>query len=398
MSQLIMQIEKRFVDKKTGQIFFQFQLGPFKKSMATTVGVALRRVLMGSSKTIAITSAHGDLYQGNSLREDVFEFSLNLQQVVIKSNIFPFLGTAKLQKKGPAIVTAADIILPEGLSLVNPYQYLCTLNEGYTLNLALVLSSPARSRFESGVPLKSAITTNSANQGNINNESLPVNDLRRSINQRKKKAFNESEKAPKKSVTILTKDSPKSLPLDSILVDPIYAPIQSCSFEIINVVGSYFPEYMELTKSGLNQTPEYLRMSIATNGSIEPVSAIQDAIQELYGALSLFLPLSYVFASSYNVISSFNLYQLPNQQSKYLAKYYFDEICKKIDLINLNLSLEIELLLRRNGISTLDNIIKTPLLTLKGIGFTNKEFLELKQAISKFGFWKDVTLTQWELI
>lgn len=393
-----MQIEKRFVDKKTGQIFFQFQLGPFKKSMATTVGVALRRVLMGSSKTIAITSAHGDLYQGNSLREDVFEFSLNLQQVVIKSNIFPFLGTAKLQKKGPAIVTAADIILPEGLSLVNPYQYLCTLNEGYTLNLALVLSSPARSRFENGVPLKSAIITNSANQGNINNENLPVNDLRRSINQRKKKAFNESEKAPKKSVTILTKDSPKSLPLDSILVDPIYAPIQSCSFEIINVVGSYFPEYMELTKSGLNQTPEYLRMSIATNGSIEPVSAIQDAIQELYGALSLFLPLSYVFASSYNVISSFNLYQLPNQQSKYLAKYYFDEICKKIDLINLNLSLEIELLLRRNGISTLDNIIKTPLLTFKSIGFTNKEFLELKQAISKFGFWKDVTLTQWELI
>lgn len=393
-----MQIEKRFVDKKTGQIFFQFQLGPFKKSMATTVGVALRRVLMGSSKTVAITSAHGDLYQGNSLREDVFEFSLNLQQVVIKSNIFPFLGTAKLQKKGPAIVTAADIILPEGLSLVNPYQYLCTLNEGYTLNLALVLSSPARTRFESGIPLKSAITTTSTNQGNINNENLPVNDLRRSINQRKKKIFNEGEKVTKKSVTTLTKDSPKSLPLDSILVDPIYAPIQSCSFEIINVVGSYFPEYMELTKSGLNQTPEYLRMSIATNGSIEPVSAIQDAVQELYGALSLFLPLSFVFASSYNVTSSFNIYQLSNQQSKHLAKYYFDEICKKIDLINLNLSIEIELLLRRNGILTLDNIIKTPLLTFKNIGFTNKEFIELKQAISKFGLWNDVNLTQWEII
>jgi len=393
-----MQIEKRFVDKKTGQIFFQFQLGPFKKSMATTVGVALRRVMMGSSKTVAITSAHGDLYQGNSLREDVFEFSLNLQQVIIKSNIFPFLGTAKLQKKGPAIVTAADIILPEGLSLVNPYQYLCTLNDGYTINLALVLSSPARNRFESGIPLKSAITTNSTNQGNINNENLPVNDLRHSINKRKKKVFNEGEKAPKKSVTNLTKDSPKSLPLDSILVDPIYAPIRSCSFEIINVVGSYFPEYMELTKSGFNQTPEYLRMSVATNGSIEPVYAIQDAVQELYGALSLFLPLSFVFTSSYNVISSFNFYQLSNQQSKNLAKYYFDEICKKIDLVNLKLSVEIELLLRRNGILTLDNIIKTPLLTFKNIGLTNKEFIELKQAISKFGFWNDVDLTQWEII
>jgi DNA-directed RNA polymerase alpha subunit len=155
---------------------------------------------------------------------------------------------------------------------------------------------------------------------------------------------------------------------------------------------------MELTKSGLNQTPEYLRISIATNGSIEPVLAVQDAIQELYGALSLFLPLSYVFASSYNVTSSFDINNISNQQSKHFAKNYFDELCKKIDLINLNLPVEIELLLRRNGISTLGSIIKTPLLTFKNIGFTNKEFLELKKAISKFGFWKDISLANWETI
>jgi hypothetical protein len=29
MTQSMMKIEKRFVDKKTGQIFFQFRLGPF---------------------------------------------------------------------------------------------------------------------------------------------------------------------------------------------------------------------------------------------------------------------------------------------------------------------------------------------------------------------------------
>lgn len=393
-----MKIEKRFVDKKTGQIFFQFQLGPFKKTMATTVGVALRRVMMGSSKTVAITSAHGDLSQGNSLREDVFEFSLNLQQVSIKSTVLPFLGTAKLQKKGPAIVTAGDIILPEGLLLVNPYQYLCTLNEGYNLNLALVLSSPARTRFESGVPLKSAIPLNTLNQINTNNENLPVQDLRRSLSRRKKKDFVEGEKNHKKSNNLLTKDSPKSLPLDSILVDPIYAPIQSCSFEIINVVGSYFPEYMELTKSGLNQTPEYLRMSIVTNGSIEPVLAIQDAVQELYGSLSLFFPLTHVFASHYNVISAFDLKDLQKSPTNQITKYYFDEICKKIDLVNLNLSNENELLLRRNGISTLGNILATPLSVLKRIGITNKAFTELKLSISKFGFWKDITTKDWEII
>nr|YP_009550581.1 RNA polymerase subunit alpha [Eustigmatophyceae sp. Chic 10/23 P-6w]QAA11518.1 RNA polymerase subunit alpha [Eustigmatophyceae sp. Chic 10/23 P-6w] len=397
MSQLMMKIEKRFVDKKTGQIFFQFQLGPFKRTMATTVGVALRRVMIGSSKTIAITSAHGDLYQGDSLREDVFEFSMNLQQVVIKSVVFPFLGTGKLQKKGPAIVTAGDIILPDGLELVNPYQYLCTLNEGYTLNLALVLSSPSRTRFESGIPLKSAVPLNTLGQINNSDENIPIQDLPNTINRRrKKKDLVDGEKNGKKLPNILTKDSPKSLPLDSILVDPIYAPVQSCSFEIINVVGSYFPEYLELTKSGLNQTPEYLRMSIVTNGSIEPVLAVQDAVHELYGALSLFTPLTHIFSSYYNTLLAFNFNELAGNRSNQIIKQYFDVICKKIDLANLGLSIENELSLRRNGISTLGHLISLPLSVLRTLGLTSKDFLEVKSGLNKLGFWKDITIKDWE--
>jgi DNA-directed RNA polymerase alpha subunit len=397
MSQLMMKIEKRFVDKKTGQIFFQFQLGPFKRTMATTVGVALRRVMMGSSKTIAITSAHGDLYQGDSLREDVFEFSMNLQQVVIKSVVFPFLGTGKLQKKGPAIVTAGDIILPDGLELVNPYQYLCTLNEGYTLNLALVLSSPSRTRFESGIPLKSAVPLNTLGQITSSDENIPVQDLPNTINRRRKKRdLGDGEKNGKKSPNILTKDSPKSLPLDSVLVDPIYAPVQSCSFEIINVVGSYFPEYLELTKSGLNQTPEYLRMSIVTNGSIEPVLAVQDAVQELYGALSLFTPLTHIFSSYYNTLLAFNFKELSRNRSDQIIKQYFDIICKKIDLANLGISIENELSLRRNGISTIGHLISLPLSVLKSLGLTSKEFIELKSSLNKLGFWKEITVMDWE--
>lgn len=395
MNQLLMKIEKRFVDKKTGQIFFQFQLGPFRKTMATTVGVALRRVMIGSSKTVAITSAHGDLFNGNSLREDVFEFSLNLQQVIIKSTVFPFLGTAKLQKKGPAIVTAGDITLPDGLSLVNPYQYLCTLNEGYNLNLALVLSSPARTRFESGVPLKLSSTSLSQNT-NID-DNLSVQDLRHSINKTKKKDLIDREK-DQKFINVLTKDSPQALPLDSILVDPVYAPIQSCSFEVINVVGSYFNEYMELTKSGLNQTPEYLRMSITTNGSIEPVLAVKDAVQELYGALSIFFPLSQIFANYYNAISSCEIQHSKTIELGQIKHHYYEEICKKLDLINLNLSIRNEILLRRNGMTTIGNIIETPIIELKRIGLNDKEFVELKTKLSKFGFWQTIQKKDWEKV
>lgn len=389
-----MKIEKRFVDKKTGQIFFQFQLGPFKKTMATTVGVALRRVMMGNSKTVAITSAHGDLCQGNSIREDVFEFSLNLQQVVIKSTVFPFLGTGKLQKKGPAIVTAADIILPEGLTLINPYQYLCTINEGYTCNLALVLSSQPRTRFESGVALKSSLLTMSLSQTSHDQGSIQESKNTRSLS--KKKESNDTEKTLKKSNNLLTKDSPQSLPIDSILVDPIYAPIQSCSFEVINVVGSYFPEYMELTKSGLNQTPEYLRMSVVSNGSIEPIMALQDAIQELYGSLSLFLPLNNIFASYYNKVTATEFRKTIKKVPQKIKSHYFDEIFKKVDVINLNLLLETELLLRRNGIFTIGHLTSTPLTILKHIGLTNKQFIEIKLSIEKFDFWKEITLKDWE--
>jgi DNA-directed RNA polymerase alpha subunit len=290
-----------------------------------------------------------------------------------------------LQKKGPAIVTAGDITLPNGLSLVNPYQYLCTLNEGYNLNLALVLSSPARTRFESGVPLKLSSTSFSQNT-NID-DNLSVQDLRHSINKTKKKNLIEREK-DQKFINVLNKDSPQSLPLDSILVDPVYAPIQSCSFEVINVVGSYFNEYMELTKSGLNQTPEYLRMSITTNGSIEPVLAVKDAVQELYGALSIFFPLSQIFANYYNPISSCEIHQSKIIELGQIKNHYYEEICKKLDLVNLNLSLKSEILLRRNGIATIGNVIETPLIELKRIGLNDKEFYELKTNLSKFGFWQ----------
>ena len=32
------------------------------------------------------------------------------------------------------------------------------------------------------------------------------------------------------------------------------------------------------------------------------------------------------------------------------------------------------------------------------IGLTGKEFLELKLSISKFGFWKDITSSNWEAL
>jgi len=137
-------------------------------------------------------------------------------------------------------------------------------------------------------------------------------------------------------------------------------------------------------------------MSIVTNGSIEPVLAIQDAVHELYGALALFVPLNHIFASYHNTILAFECKELSRNYSDTITKQYFDVICKKIDLSNLDLSVNNELLLRRNGISTIGNLISMPLSVLKSFGLKNKEFLELKVALNKFGFWKEIDKKDWE--
>ena len=98
-----------------------------------TVGAAIRRSLLSLSKTVAITSAVGNLHDGNSLREDLFELSLNLQTIKVKSSFFPYMGSGRILKKGPCIITAEDILLEEGLKVVNPHQYICTLNDSYSL-------------------------------------------------------------------------------------------------------------------------------------------------------------------------------------------------------------------------------------------------------------------------
>lgn len=95
---LVIEIEKRTVDKRTGHISFQFRIGPFKKTMGTTIGAALRRTLLSLSKTLAITSACGNFNDGNSIREDLFELSLNLQRIHIKSAFSPYIGTATIKK------------------------------------------------------------------------------------------------------------------------------------------------------------------------------------------------------------------------------------------------------------------------------------------------------------
>jgi len=97
-----------------------------------TLGNALRRILLSSLPGAAITSVKIDSIRHEfadipHAREDVTEFLLNLKKVRLKS-YSPGPLTLELDVQGAREVTAADIAAPSQLEIVNPEQYLLTMD------------------------------------------------------------------------------------------------------------------------------------------------------------------------------------------------------------------------------------------------------------------------------
>ncbi len=98
----------------------------------TTVGNALRRILLSSLEGAAITSVqvrgiHHEFATVPHVREDMTSLLLNLKLVRFK---FVDEGEEqarlRLEVKGEGIVTAGDIVCPPTVDVVNPEQYLLT--------------------------------------------------------------------------------------------------------------------------------------------------------------------------------------------------------------------------------------------------------------------------------
>src|SRR5438477_5544804 len=107
---------------------------PLERGFGTTLGNALRRVLLSSLQGAAVTSVHidGVLHEFSSIpgvREDVTDIVLNIKTIAIKmQGDGPKRMT--LRKTGPGLVTAGDINTVGDVQILNPGLVLCTLDEG----------------------------------------------------------------------------------------------------------------------------------------------------------------------------------------------------------------------------------------------------------------------------
>lgn len=425
----VIEIEKRTLDKRTGHISFQFRIGPFKKSMGTTVGSALRRTMLSMKKTLAITTACGNFNDGNCIREDLFELSLNLQRIHIKSTFLPYIGIGRIRKKGPAIITAQDLKLEKGLEVVNPFQYICSVNESYTLDLCVMINSPGSNNFNEYVNPISPINFNYKNY--IKNRELTIDqlssndlsnfvkstqlqqiNLQTQVDNLQNSSSNSSTKVIKniklENSTNNLKDSkiklgaPQKLPFDIVIVDPIYSAIQSCGFEIVQTTNSSVTEYEDLVKRGVSETEEFIRFVVISRGAIEPSTVVKLATQELRETLAVFEPLPHIFACEKNVLLSLekvaeSAHRLKDREK--VLRLHELEILSKLDIKHLYLPIDLEVLLRREGFVNINNLLIVPLEFLKRIGLKQTDIKLIENSLNLFGFSLNIHKNvRWEAI
>jgi DNA-directed RNA polymerase subunit alpha len=110
----------------------KFVIAPLERGFGTTVGNSLRRVLLSSLPGAAITSVRvadvpHEFSAIPSVREDMMQLILNIKQVRLK--LFDTeMARMRLEVHGAGTVTAADILLPPEVEIMNPDQYLFTVD------------------------------------------------------------------------------------------------------------------------------------------------------------------------------------------------------------------------------------------------------------------------------
>ena len=124
--------------------YSKYSIGPFIKGQSTTVGNTLRRVLLSNLQGLAIigvriTGINHEFSTVPNVKEDVIDILLNLKQIILSGTITePTL--ARLLVKNAGIVTASEIKLPSNITLVDPRQYIATLNTNGNLEMEFLIA------------------------------------------------------------------------------------------------------------------------------------------------------------------------------------------------------------------------------------------------------------------
>ena len=212
----MLQFEKpiyKITDSVESNFYGKFELEPLERGFGTTLGNALRRVMLSSLPGSAISSIKidGVLHEFQTIEgvyEDVTTIILNLKGVIFKNHS----NEAKVvridvDKEGE--VTAGDIDHDADIEVINPDKVIATLAKGGHLSMEMTITN---------------------GRGYVKSEE--------------NKRLYDLKKA------------------GVIAIDSIYSPIERVSFEVGNA------------RVGQDESYDKLIMDVWTNGSIKPEEAI----------------------------------------------------------------------------------------------------------------------------
>ncbi len=216
----------RFEEETLTNTYGKLIAEPLERGFGTTIGNALRRILLSSIEGTAVTAIrlNGALHEFTSIKgvkEDVVDVILN-----VKSLDFSMDGvgpkTAVVKVKGPGEVTGGDLQVDSSVKVLNPDQIIATLDKGSTFEGELYLG--------------------------------------------KGKGYIPSE---------LNKD--EDYPVDVVAVDSDFNPIQKVNFQV------------ESARVGRSTDYDRLVLEIWTKGGVSPAAAVSQAASILSEHFAFFI-------------------------------------------------------------------------------------------------------------
>lgn len=228
----MLEIEKpkvECVEKSEDGTYGKFVIEPLERGYGTTLGNAMRRILLSSLPGAAVTSVNidGVLHEFSTVpgvKEDAVEIILNLKGLAIK-----YEGeepkTAIIDVTGPAKVTGKDIKTDGSIEIINGDHEIATVSDGANLYMEITIDK---------------------------GRGYVPSDRNKQINQ----------------------------PIGVIPVDSIYTPVKRVNY------------YVENTRVGQITDYDKLTLEIWTNGTIAPDDAISLSAKILIEHFKLFLGLT----------------------------------------------------------------------------------------------------------
>ena len=230
----MLQFEKpiyKITDSVENNFYGRFELEPLERGFGTTIGNALRRVMLSSLPGSAISSIkiEGVLHEFQTIDgvyEDVTTIILNLKGIVFKNHSSE-TKVVRINTSKEGEITAADIEHDADIEVINTDKVICHLSKGASLNMEMTVTN---------------------GRGYVRSEdNKKIHDIKK---------------------------------VGEIAIDSLYSPIERVSYEVGNA------------RVGQDESYDKLILDVWTNGSIKPEEAIALASRILIEHLEIVTDLS----------------------------------------------------------------------------------------------------------